>query len=75
MWYLGLTLCTFLPLLLGYFMHKAELSEDLVAVVVFFGFLAMIYWSLITSAIFIYGIKKYIEIGNMQIFIEKIFNR
>ena len=69
--YTGLTICTFMPLFFGYFLYKIGCYKDVVIISLLVGFLMSIYWSLITVAVIIYGIKKYIEIGDMQLFLEQ----
>ena len=70
--YFVLSAFTFLLLLLGYIMYKASCPEDYVVIPTLIGGLSVIYWILITSAIVIYSVKKYIEIGDMQIFLMKL---
>lgn len=69
--YIGLTLWVVFPLLIAYFLYKVNMPEELVIVFMLIGFLTMIYWVLITTAIIAYGIKKYIEIGSMDLFIQE----
>lgn len=69
--YIGLTLWVVLPLLIAYFLYKVGMPEELVIVFMLIGFLTMIYWVLMTTAIIAYGVKKYIEIGSMDLFIQE----
>jgi len=70
MGYFALTIITFLSLLLGYIILKNEWAEDLSATFFMIGSGSLVYWLLITTAIITYGIKKYIEIGDFQLFIK-----
>ena len=69
--YIGLTLWVVCPLLIAYGLYKLDMPEELVIIFMLIGFLTMIYWVLITTMIIAYGIKKYIEIGNMDLFIQE----
>lgn len=69
--YFGLTCCTFIPLMIGYLMYETGHNEDLTVLIVLFGFMSLIYWLLITTAIVGFGIKKYVELGNMDAFLNE----
>jgi len=69
--YIGLTLWVVFPLLIAYGLYKLDMPEELVTIFMLIGFLTMIYWVLITTVIIVYGVKKYIEIGSMDLFIQE----
>lgn len=69
--YIGLTLWVVCPLLIAYGLYKLDMPEELVLVFMLIGFLTMIYWTLFTTVLIVFGIKKYIELGNMELFIQE----
>lgn len=69
--YIGLTLWVVCPLLIAYGLYKLDMPEELVLVFMLIGFLTMIYWTLFTTVLIVFGIKKYIELGSMELFIQE----
>ena len=69
--YIGLTLWVVCPLLIAYGLYKLDMPEELIIVFMLIGFLTMIYWILFTTVLIVFGIKKYIELGSMELFIQE----
>ena len=69
--YIGLTLWAFVPLIIAYGLYRLNMPSDFVVTIMIIGFLAMIYWILVTTVMVVFGIKKYIELGNMDLFIQE----
>ena len=69
--YIILTLWVVCPLLIAYGLYKINMPEELVIVFMLMGFLTMIYWVLFTTAIIVFGIKKFIELGSVELFIQE----
>ena len=69
--YIGITLWTFIPLILAYFLYKLHMPDDIIITFMLMGLLFAIYWIIITTAIIIYGVQKYIELGSLDLFIQE----
>lgn len=69
--YFVLTLWVISLLALAYILCKLGMPNDFVTTIMLMGFLAMIYWVLLTTAIIVFGIQKYRELGSMDMFIQE----
>ena len=69
--YIGLTLWVIVPLLIAYGLYKINMPEELVIFFMLIGLLTMTYWILFTTVLIVFGIKKYIELGSMELFIQE----
>ena len=70
--YIELTFWTIIPFILAYVLYRFKMPDDIVIVFMLIGFIVGIYWILITSAIVMHGIKKYIEIRDFELFVKSI---
>ena len=69
--YIEFTLWVFIPLIIAYSLYKLNMPDDFVVTIMLIGFMMLIYWILITTTIIVFGIKKYLELGSMDLFIQE----
>lgn len=69
--YIEFSLWVFTPFVIAYVLHKLNMPDDFVMIPMLIGFLMSIYWILLTTVTIVFGIKKLIELGSMDLFIQE----
>ena len=69
--YIGLTLWMVVPLIISYGLYRLDMPKEFVITFMMIGLNIAIYWIVITAAIIIYGVQKYMELGSMDLFIKE----
>ena len=59
------------PLIIAYGLYRLDMPKEFVITFMMIGLNIAIYWIVITAAIIIYGVQKYMELGSMDLFIKE----
>ena len=59
------------PLIISYGLYRLDMPKEFVITFMMIGLNIAIYWIVITAAIIIYGVQKYMELGSMDLFIKE----